>query len=82
MAYLVGRDLRTTTGRNLRLIADPWTVSQYLVKKVLLEKATEIPEGDSWMIPYRSLLLKQGCQIWGHGGTPPIKACPPPSQKF
>ena len=87
MAYLVGRDLRTTTGRNLRLIAeetmlDPWTVSQYLVKKVLLKKATEIPEGDSWMIPYRSLLLKQGCQIWGHGGTPPIKACPPPSQKF
>ena len=61
MAYLVGRDLRTT---NLRLIAeetmlDPWTVSPYLVKKILLEKATEIPEGDSWRIPYLRLLLEQ-----------------------
>ena len=64
MAYLVGRDLRTTTGRNLRLIAeetmlDPWTVSPYLVKKALLGKATEIPEGDSWRIPYLRLLLEQ-----------------------
>ena len=62
MAYQVGRDLRTTTGRNLRFILDEtglnsWIISSREVKKVLSGKKTEISEFDAWRIPYLGLLL-------------------------
>ena len=64
MAYQVGRDLRTTTGRNLRFISeesglDPWTASAASVKKVLSEKVSAVPEGETWRLPYLGLLLEQ-----------------------
>ena len=64
MAYLVGRDQRTTTGRNLRLIsdetgADPWSVTPAMTKKILVEKDVPVPDADKWRIPYLSLLLEQ-----------------------
>ena len=57
MAYFVGRDLRTTTGRNLKLVADEtglnlWILSSSHVKKGLSEQVSDIPEEDTWMIPF------------------------------
>jgi hypothetical protein len=64
MAFYVGRDLRTTTGRNLRLIsnetgADPWSESPAKIKKVLAEQPVEIPDIDRWRIPYLGSLLEK-----------------------
>ena len=64
MAFLVGRDLRTTTGRNLRLIGeesglDPWVCSSKEVKKVLSENTSKVPDVDAWRISYLGLLLEQ-----------------------
>ena len=72
MAYFVGRDLRTTTGRNLRLIAEesglnPWISSSSQVKKALSEQVSDIPEEDTWRIPYLELLLEQR-QVAHYGG--------------
>ena len=55
MAFYVGRDLRTTTGRNLRLIsnetgADPWSESPAKIKKVLAEQPVVVPDIDSLCI--------------------------------
>ena len=64
MAHMVGRDLRTVTGRNLRLVQDesglcPWQDSSGRVKKVLTSKRVDIPAGDQWRLPYLGLLLEQ-----------------------
>ena len=64
MAFYVGRDLRTTTGRNLRLIAeetgsDPWSESSGKMKTILGEKPVIVPDGDGWRIPYLHSLLEQ-----------------------
>ena len=72
MAHQVERDLRTTTGENLRTIfeesgIDPWAVSAASVKKELSEKVTAIPDGDEWRLPYMGLLLEQR-QALHYGG--------------
>ena len=66
MACLVGRDLRTVTGRNLRLLQtesglDPWVQTPATIKKVLREKEDSlgIPPGNEWRVPYLALLLEQ-----------------------
>ena len=66
MACLVGRDLRTVTGRNLHLIRrettlDPWEETPAAIKKVLAEKEENLatPMVDEWRVPYLTLLLEQ-----------------------
>ena len=66
MACLVGRDLRTVTGRNMRLLQaesglDPWVQTPAIIKKVLREKeeSLAVPHGDEWRVPYLALLLEQ-----------------------
>ena len=66
MAYHVGRDLRTVTGRNLHLIRresglDPWEETPAAIKKVLAEKEENLatPIVDEWRVPYLTLLLEQ-----------------------
>ena len=66
MAYHVGRDLRTVTGRNLHLIRresglDPWEETPAAIKKVLAEKEENLatPIVDGWRVPYLTLLLEQ-----------------------
>jgi hypothetical protein len=51
IANLMGRDLRSVTGRNLRLLKDetgldPWTSSPAMVKKELAEGKDQVPDGD------------------------------------
>jgi hypothetical protein len=57
MGIYVERYLSTTTGRNLRLIAeetasDPWSESSSKMKTILGEIPVIVPNGDGWRIPY------------------------------
>jgi hypothetical protein len=64
MANLVGRDLRTVTGRNLPFLndesgLDPWTESPARVKSVLSKRQDQVPVGEEWRLPYLGKLLEQ-----------------------
>ena len=64
LALMVGRDLRTTTGRNLRFISeeaniDPWEANTWKFRKLLNENKSEVPITDRWRLPYLSKLLEE-----------------------
>ena len=65
LANLMGRDLLSTTGRNIRSVRvasglDPWQASPFMVKAALSEKEqVEIPSRDKWRIEYLCSLLSQ-----------------------
>lgn len=64
MANLVSRDLRSVTGRNLRMLRDetgldPWRVSSKVMKKVLADGYGQVPDVDRWRLPYLSKLIDQ-----------------------
>ena len=74
MACLVGRDLRTVTGRNLRLLQtesglDPWVQTPATIKKVLREKEDSlgIPPGDEWRVPYLTAGTEADSPLWCNG---------------
>ena len=66
MACLVGRDVRSTTAKNLRLLRretglDPWVDSSTTFKRALREKEDNllVPATDEWRVSYLALLLEQ-----------------------
>ena len=64
MANFVGRDLRTVTGRNIRLLRDesgldPWTMTSAGMKRALDKKEVGVPVGEEWRLPYLGKLLEQ-----------------------
>ena len=65
MAGLAGRDVRTTTGGNLRLLRelsglDPWVFGSSRLKEELVKSETrEVPALDQWRVPYLSSLLER-----------------------
>ena len=64
LAYVVARDIRTTTGSNLALVRevtalDPWSCSSGQVRKLLGEVEAEVPAQDQWRIAYLEKLLAQ-----------------------
>ena len=65
LANIVGRDLRSTTGSNLKLVEEssglnPWIFDSSRVKKELIERETAvIPDQDSWRISYLKKLLEE-----------------------
>ena len=64
MAHFVGRDMRTVTGRNQRLIEDetglsPWIQTPAKIKQVLASDIYVVPARDKWRIAYLDLLLEQ-----------------------
>ena len=65
MFNLLSRNLQSTTGKNLKLIAersglDPWATSTQKLKEALHEKQkVEVLEEDSWRTPYLVSLLEQ-----------------------
>ena len=65
IAFLVSRDLRSVTGRNLELVRqlsgeDPWVASPTRVKESLMERElVEVPERDTWRCSYLRKLLEQ-----------------------
>ena len=65
MANIAGRDLRSNTGSNLRLVQDssglePWECSSVELKKILHEKVqVPVPVQDRWRLQYLATLLAQ-----------------------
>ena len=65
MASIVGRDMRTTTGSNLKLLEestglDPWIYGSGRLKEELLkQELVEVPETDRWRVEYLGKLLEQ-----------------------
>ena len=65
LANIVGRDIRSTTGSNLKLLEEcsglnPWIYSSTRLKQELIDKEKiEIPVQDSWRIGYLGKLLEQ-----------------------
>ena len=64
LASIVGRDLRTTTGNNLKLVSDetkidPWVVKTGKVRAILDEKKCEVPHRDKWRLPFLAKLLEE-----------------------
>ena len=58
MANLTGRDIRTSTGSNLRLLEetsglDPWLYSSTKMKDKLTKiEIVPVPEHDAWRVTY------------------------------
>lgn len=66
LACLVGRDVRSATAKNLRLLRretglDPWVDSSTTFKRALREKEDNllVPATDEWRVSYLALLLEQ-----------------------
>ena len=64
LVHSVGRDVQTTTGSNLQYIKemtslDPWRSISRQVKKVLMNRLTDMPDSDIWRLPYLARLLEQ-----------------------
>ena len=65
LANIVGRDVRSTTGSNLKIVKeasglDPWIFGSDRIKKELSEKeVVSVPAEDRWRVKYLDKLLKQ-----------------------
>ena len=73
MAALVSRDIRSTTGSNLRMIEDtsglsPWTTSQWRLKAALDESEFPlVPDNDLWRIPLLNKYLSYRQELFYSG---------------
>ena len=65
MSRMISRDVRSTLGKNLRMISDlsglnPWLTSLPKMQEALIANETvPVPTGDEWRIPYLCKLLSQ-----------------------
>ena len=65
MANLASRDIRTTTGKNLKYVEevsglDPWQYSSARMKQELVENdKVDIPTQDQWRVMYLASLLEK-----------------------
>ena len=65
LANIVGRDVRSTTGSNLKLLEkssglNPWIYSSARLKMELIEnEKVEVPNQDSWRVSYLCKLIEQ-----------------------
>ena len=65
MANIAARDIRTTTGRNLRFLEEssglnPWEFSSARIKMELVRKEmVEVPPQDQWRVSYLASLLEK-----------------------
>ena len=73
LANLLGRDIRSNTGNNIRLIKEysggnPWADSTASLRARLLEaEVVDIPDSDLWRVKYLGVLLGQR-QEWHYMG--------------
>ena len=60
----IARDIRSTLGKNLRLISEisklnPWTTSTWKIQDaVIMNETVPVPAGDEWRVPYLCKLLR------------------------
>ena len=64
LARVVASDIRTTTGRNMRLLEEEtggltWAVPGARIRKALAEREPTVPGVDAWRIPYLGRLLEE-----------------------
>ena len=65
MARFLGKDIQSTTGRNLRHIEEatclnPWNTGYRKIREALImSELTEVPPEDKWRLPYLCKLLNQ-----------------------
>ena len=65
LSRFLARDVQSVTGKNLRLVQEitqlnPWTASYGRLKEALVtEELVEVPQVDSWRLPYLCTLLGQ-----------------------
>ena len=64
MANISSRDIRSTTGSNIRNLEaetklDLWSASPRQVRKVLEEKVVKVPDRDKWRIGFLGRLLTE-----------------------
>ena len=70
MSRMLARDIRSTLGKNLRLIAElagmnPWTAPLSVIQEALVDNETvPVPQGDEWRIPFLWKLLKLRSQAY------------------
>ena len=65
MANIAGRDIRSTTGRNMKLLEeasgmDPWIFDSSRLKvELAIRETVEVPEQDRWRVKYLDKLMKE-----------------------
>ena len=64
VANLVGRDVQSTTGKNIARLPEetglnPWVATPFMIKKVLTENEATVPEEDKWRLPLLEKLILQ-----------------------
>ena len=64
MARLVGKDIRTTTAKNLRVLeretgGSSWRSTSVEIRRLLSMRAEKVANTDQWRLPYLSKLLEQ-----------------------
>ena len=69
---VVAGDVQTATHNNLNLVMQeiglvPLKTSSDKVKKIMSLKLTDVPETDSWMLPYLMKLLEQRGEAYYEG---------------
>ena len=73
LSRLLARDVRSVTGKNLKLIKEltklnPWNTPIAHIKVALYnEEAVEVPELDGWRLPYLVTLLKNRGEAYYRG---------------
>ena len=73
VALLCARDLRTTTGQNIRVVEEAsglsvWSSTTRQVRKAVREReAVPVPPQDAWRVPYLRKLLEQRIQHYYSG---------------
>ena len=73
VATLAARDIRSNLGANLSLIKretglDPWVVGPGHLKDALQRaEIADVPESDSWRLPYLQQLLSQKMESYYRG---------------
>ena len=70
VVLLCARDLRTTTGQNVRVVEEAsglsvWSSTTRQVRKAVREReAVPVPHQDAWRVPYLRNLLEQRLQYY------------------
>ena len=64
VANLVGRDVQSTTGKNIARLPEetglnPWVATPFMIKKLLMENEATVPVEDKWRLPLLEKLILQ-----------------------
>ena len=72
LARIFAKDIRTTTGRNLRLLevetsGQTWASSTLMIREKLKERDPVVPTEDRWRVPYLGKLIEERDMLFYQG---------------